>query len=114
MSEVDWMDVGREPPDYRDQKEPPDLWLDFPDSILVRPRFPFGGASWRFSARLKDQKDAQVSVYLDVDGSLGVYGSLKDPEPYWEVHPGPEGGCERVAAGKVETLMQVVLSSLRA
>lgn len=40
---------------------------------------PFGGAMARFRVNLGE---ASVSVYLDVDDSLGYVG-----EPYWEIYP---------------------------
>lgn len=46
---------------------------------------PFAGALVRFRA---EKNGLTVSVYLDVDGSLGCYTDDDGNEvPYWEVHP---------------------------
>ena len=51
------------------------------DGWEFQPIPPFAGAMARFQVRKGENK---ISVYLDVDDSLGCWGS-----PYWEICPGP-------------------------
>ena len=53
--------------------------IKFKGSWEVKVIPPFAGAMARFWI---DEGEAHVSVYLDVDDSLGCVG-----EPYWEVYP---------------------------
>jgi hypothetical protein len=53
--------------------------IEFKQGWRVKVIAPFAGAFVRFKVALGD---ASVSVYLDVDDSLGGVG-----EPYWEIYP---------------------------
>ena len=53
--------------------------IEFKEGWRVKPLAPFCGALVRFLVKLGD---ASVSVYLDVNDSLGCVG-----RPYWEVYP---------------------------
>ena len=53
--------------------------IEFKADWKVKPLAPFGGALVRFLVKLGE---ASVSVYLDVNDSLGCVG-----RPYWEIYP---------------------------
>jgi len=53
--------------------------IEFKEGWKIKPLAPFGGALVRFLVKLGD---AHVSVYLDVNDSLGCVG-----RPYWEIYP---------------------------
>lgn len=63
-----WMEWNRKIPE-----------IELKDGWKLRVLAPFGGAMARFRINLGE---ASVSVYLDVDGSLGCVD-----EPYWEIYP---------------------------
>lgn len=64
---------------------------------------PFGGAMARFRVGLGD---ASVSVYLDVDDSLGCVG-----EPYWEIYP-YEDDVSRYLINETDDLVNGIDKSL--
>jgi len=64
---------------------------------------PFGGAMARFRINLGD---ASVSIYLDVDDSLGCVG-----EPYWEIYP-YEGDVARFLMNETDDLIKGIDKSL--
>lgn len=67
---------------------------------------PFAGAMARFRVRHRDNPDFAVSVYLDVDGSLGV-----EDNPYWEIYP-YEDDTARFAIDNVDRLAKFIAESL--
>lgn len=71
---------------------------------------PFSGALVRFRA----EKDGlQVSVYLDVDGSLGYYTDDDGNEvPYWGVYPDADGECFRCDMEDTASLVAAIDKSL--
>ena len=69
--------------------------IKFKGSWEVKVIPPFAGAMARFWI---DEGEAHVSVYLDVDDSLGCVG-----EPYWEVYPYEDDTC-RVLMSEPEEL----------
>ena len=64
---------------------------------------PFNGAMARFRVLLGE---ASVSVYLDVDDSLGYVG-----EPYWEIYP-YEGDVARYLIAETDDLISGIDKSL--
>lgn len=77
--------------------------LKFKSEWEVRIIPPFGGALVRF---MIFQGDNWVSVYLDVNDSLGCVG-----EPYWEVYPYEED-VQRVLINNTDELMKAIQESL--
>ena len=57
-------------------------YLKFPGHWEVRLCPPFGGALVRFAVKNETDEGGFISVYLDVDDSLGCMN-----EPYWEIYP---------------------------
>lgn len=90
----DW--VGRIPP------------ITLPQAS-IKPIPAFAGAMVRFQA-IADK--AVVSVYLDVNNSLGYWVNDNGvPEPYWEVYP-YDDDTFRCALDDVETLQAAIMKSL--
>lgn len=56
------------------------VFLSFPNDILICPTPSFCNAFWRITCTKNNYKK-KVSIYLDIDDSLGDVG-----EPYWEVY----------------------------
>ena len=69
-------------------------WLHFRGDWQVRIIPPFGDAVIRFQVILPS--GMLKSVYMDSRNSLGHWGSMHTPEPYWEVYPykGDVGRCD--------------------
>lgn len=90
--------------DYRDWSETIRLApaLNFPSHWDVRMVPPFGGAAARFTI------DGLISVYLDMDGSLGVMS-----QPYWEVYPAQSGYEERFLLHETKELIAEIAASRR-
>lgn len=68
---------------------------------------PFSGALVRFRVRLKADKNASVSVYLDVADNLGYMG-----KPYWEIYPYFEDTC-RFLLDEIDDLVLKIDESLQ-
>ena len=77
--------------------------IDFKPEWKVKPLAPFGGALVRFLVKLGD---ASVSVYLDVNDSLGCVGRA-----YWEMYP-YENDVMRFYIDEVEDLVLFIDKSL--
>lgn len=82
----------------------PFLRFDPDWEVAVTP--PFGGADARFRVR---QGKAFVSVYLDFDSHLGYMD-----EPYWELHPSPDGDVERFLLNDADGLIRGIAESIAA
>jgi len=69
-------------------------WLHFRGDWQVRIIPPFGDAVIRFQVILPS--GTLKSVFMDSRNSLGIWGDLNHPEPYWEVYPyqGDVGRCD--------------------
>jgi len=72
--------------------------LEFPEGMKVKIIPPFGGAAVRFIAN-------GISIYLDIDDSLGCFGS-----PYWEIYP-YLGNPTRVAMEDTEELIIKIIEA---
>ena len=72
--------------------------LEFPEGMKVKIIPPFAGAAIRFVAN-------GISVYLDMDSSLGVMSY-----PYWEIHP-YLGDTMRVKMEDTKTLMTAIVEA---
>lgn len=92
-------------------------YLEFPDSVLVKPIPPFGGAVARLNVQSKYNDKTYVSIYLDCYDALGCVG-----EPYWEVYPYPlkddDTGeeyedCYRCLMNEGEELVKAVMKSIK-
>jgi len=82
-------------------------YIKFPPELEVKLIYPFGGAAARFIARLQD-KNKTVSVYLDINSSLGCMDSM-----YWEIYPAADGDIARFIMGDEEKEMfEAILESL--
>lgn len=82
-------------------------YIKFPPELEVKLIYPFGGAAARFIARLPDKKKT-VSVYLDINSSLGCMDSM-----YWEIYPAADGDIARFIMGDEEKEMfEAILESL--
>ncbi len=79
--------------------------VKFPRGLSFKVIPPFGGAAARFIAK---NGDARVSVYLDMDGSLGCM-----EEPYWEIYPAVHGDTERYLMADWRDMMKGVQASIR-
>ncbi len=77
-------------------------YICFPSNWEVKIIYPFAAAFVRFLVRLKDVDMDGVSVYLDVDDSLGYMG-----EPYWETYP-IDGETERFVMNDVKGLLECI------
>jgi hypothetical protein len=69
-------------------------WLHFRGDWQVRIIPPFGDAVIRFQVILPS--GTMKSIFMDSRNSLGIWGGLNHPEPYWEVYPyqGDVGRCD--------------------
>jgi hypothetical protein len=81
--------------------------IDLGPGIGFKPIPPFAGACARFVAVLLSEPDKTVSVYFDVDGSLGAM-----EQPYWEIHPNLEGGCSRFLVGEEKEMVAEIRAVL--
>jgi len=75
--------------------------INFPSDWRVKIIPPFGGALVRFSVATPTAK--RVSVYLDVNDSLGYYGS-----PYWEIYPDAEDNNARFDINEIDQLIEAI------
>ena len=74
-------------------------FIKFPGHWEVRIVPPFSGALCRFHVK---NGDDTISVYLDVDDTLGFVG-----EPYWEIYPYGDD-VRRVLMNKTEQLISEI------
>lgn len=82
-------------------KEVPPIKFDPEWAVKIIP--PFGGAMARF---LVEANGNRVSVYLDVNGSLGFM-----QEPYWEVYP-VDGNTARCVMADTSELIRYIYKGL--
>ena len=75
--------------------------IRFPATWLVRVRPSAGGALTRFTV------NDRVSVYFDIDGSLGAVN-----QPYWEIYPDAGGDDARFLVGEEQLMLDAIQSSL--
>lgn len=80
--------------------------IPFPNDWDVRAVPPFGGAMVRYRIQ---RGGAEVSVYMDAHDKLGCVG-----QPYWEIHPNPEGECDRFLLREVDDLVAGIAAALDA
>ena len=82
-------------------------YIKFPPELEIKLIYPFGGAAARFIARLPD-KEKTVSVYLDINSSLGCMDSM-----YWEIYPAADGDIARFIMGDEEKdMFEAILDAL--
>jgi hypothetical protein len=79
--------------------------VPFKPSWDVRAAPPFGGALIRYRV---SYKGCEVSIYLDVNDSLGSVG-----QPYWEIYPGSDGDVERFLLDETDDLAKGIAASIR-
>ena len=79
--------------------------IQFPSDWNIKIVPNFGGSLVRFRV-ISGKRD--ISVYLDVDSSLGYYLD----GPYWEVYPSGDD-VSRVAMANVKGLIDVIQGELR-
>ena len=80
--------------------------IQFPAHWKIQIIPPFAGALIRFRVNNK------ISVYLDVDGSLGYWVDENNkPAPYWEIHP-YDDDVWRIDMEKVDELLEAIQKSL--
>jgi hypothetical protein len=84
-------------------------YLKVPEGVMVKALPPFGGAVIRYSFSLDGSDDNCVSVYLDVDNSLGF---SRNGDPYWEIYPNEDYDTARFLLGEEEEMMGEILISL--
>jgi len=85
-------------------------FLKFP-GWEVKPIPPFACALVRF---IVQKGDKDVSVYLDVDNSLGIWiDDEGNPEPYWEINPAADGDTYRCAMDETFALQHAIAESLK-
>ena len=63
----------------------PALRFDSEWEVKIIP--PFAGALARFLVKNIHYPNNQVSVYFDSLNRLGIYGTVDNPEPYFELYP---------------------------
>jgi hypothetical protein len=80
--------------------------FSLPERCTVRVIPPFAGAAARFLV-YPDGADFCVSVYLDIDGSLGWFMRDDKYVPYWEVF-GERNEPDRCAMEDVEELERLI------
>ena len=69
---------------------------------------PFGGALIRFRVYPMDTDEISVSVYLDVNQSLGIWDG-----PYWEIYPATNNDTKRFELEDVEHMCKEIIRSLQ-
>lgn len=79
--------------------------IQFPSDCKVQIIPPFGGAMARFRVQ-KNEKE--VSVYLDVNDSLGYMDNV----PYYEIYPNKEGDCTRYFLDETEQMIKDIMEVL--
>lgn len=82
--------------------------FSFSNKVFVTVIPPFGGALARFRVTLKSDQSVSVSVYLDVNESLGFYGG----KPYWEIYPDTTNDAQRFGFNDTEEVMKAIMKSL--
>lgn len=80
-------------------------WLHFRGDWQVRIIPPFADAVIRFQVILPS--GTLKSVFMDSRHSLGIWGNLSTPEPYWEVYP-YRGDVGRCALDDTIMLMEMI------
>jgi len=70
---------------------------------------PYCGAAARF---VVEKGGLKVSVYADVDGSLGWFGNAEHSSPYWEIYP-LRGDTWRCALDDTESLVKHIEQSFK-
>lgn len=80
-------------------------YIQFPADWKVKIIPPFGDAVVRFVVELPSGKTK--SVYLDCRSSLGYFGGVDKPTPYWEVYP-HRGDTARCHRENVELLLSYI------
>ncbi len=98
-------------------------WIDKIPPLVFPPTWeitiipPFAGAMVRFFVNEVGNKDPHVSVYLDVDNSLGYFGIDQNgkSKPYWEIYPGEEenNDTQRFALGDELEMLIAIRNSLQ-
>ena len=84
-------------------------YLRFPPEWEVAVVPPFGGALIRFLVREPGMKE-RVSVYLDVDCSLGF---VEYEGGYWEIYPDKDGENARYYLEDVDGVFEGIAESLK-
>lgn len=83
-------------------------FLNFPKSWKIKIIPPFHGALVRFIVQTNKMPNKSfVSIYLDVDQSLGLWNG-----PYWEVHP-VDGDVIRCDMDNTEQLLENIKKAIR-
>jgi hypothetical protein len=82
--------------------------FSFSNKVFVTIIPPFGGALARFRVTLKSDQSVSVSVYLDVNESLGYY----DGKPYWEIYPDITNDAQRFDFKDTDGVIKSVMKSL--
>ena len=80
-------------------------WLHFRGDWQVRIIPPFGDAVVRFQVILPS--GTLKSIFMDSRNSLGIWGGITTPEPYWEVYP-YQGDVGRCALDDTIMLMEMI------
>jgi len=81
-------------------------YISFPAGWKVKIDFPRTGAMVRFRVCLVPNLEEDVSIYLDCDEILGMYGG-----PYWEVYP-HRGDTFRCGMNETDRLIEAIAESL--
>lgn len=76
-------------------------YIKFPEHWKVKITPPYAGAVIRFRV-IVDEKNEDVSIYLDCYDRLGYFG-----EPYWEVYP-YKNDVGRCAMSDIATLIEMI------
>ena len=80
----------------------------FPKGVSITPCPPFLGALARFRVVLTSDPDIDVSVYLDVNESLGFWGG----KPYWEIYPDTHDDNMRFDLNDTPAVVKKIMASL--
>ena len=84
-------------------------FINFPSDWSVRLLPPFAGAVVRFCVK---KGDNEVSVFLDCEQKLGLYGE-DGKDPYWEIYPYIDSGdVIRCDMDDVDKLIELINESL--
>ena len=83
--------------------------FNFPKNWNVQIIPPFLCAMVRFVITLPENPNIRVSVYLDVNESLGFFGG----KPYWEIYPDACDDNMRFDLNDTAAMMKAIASSLR-
>jgi len=84
-------------------------WIPIPNNSnwMIKPMPPVGGALARFLVTIPELTGKSVSIYLDIDGSLGY-----EDGPYWEIYPAADGDTARCAKDDVYQLVHLIEGGL--